>query len=264
MHAKVNDGKYSLWTFQRLSLCIILVELCRTHEDISTQDKDVELGGNVTLSCTPTKHYDTVQVTWQEKTDQGIENMAVYNKTGGNVLPPYKHRIRFVAPGLNDTAITFWNVSIQDNGCYYCIFNTYPLGPISGNPCLSVYDHLQTFLHYQIFDGHLNASCIATGFPRPNISWVASGAEKNEKEVTNPNGTVSVISSILVNVSSLKQQPICRVTHRREETDLKIPEAERGYLDPVVLTVLVLIIVVILVIIAVCCWRRHRKKRSGF
>lgn len=41
------------------------------------------------------------------------------------------------------------------------------------------------------------------------------------------------------------------------------PFLHTGYLDPVVLTVLVLIIVAILVIIAVCCWRRHRKKRSG-
>ncbi|KAJ7320384.1 hypothetical protein JRQ81_019895 [Phrynocephalus forsythii] len=264
MHPKVNGGKCSLWTFQGFILCIILVELCSTQGTIQTQNKDVQLGGNVTLKCMPTKDLNTLLVTWQKKTDQGVENMAVFNETaGGNVFLPYKHRIGFDVLGLNETAITFWNVSHQDHGCYYCIFNTFPLGSIKGNPCISVYDNLKAFLHYQIADGHLNATCFATGLPRPNISWVASGGEKNEREIRNPNGTVSVISSILVNVSSLKKQLICRIAHRGEERDLKGPVAERGYLDPVLLSVVLLIIVVILITIAICCWRRHRKKPSG-
>lgn len=96
------------------------------------------------------------------------------------------------------------------------------------NILICVTDHLNTFLQYRVADGHLNASCFATGLPRPNISWVPSGGEKNEREITNPNGTVSLISSILVDVSSLKQPLICRVTHRGEQRDLQWPEAERG------------------------------------
>lgn len=109
-------------------------------DDILTQDKDVELGGNVTLRCVLKNHHAPCLVAWQKETDRGTENMAVYNETtGGNVFPPYKRRIGFAVLGLSDTAITFWNVSHQEDGCYSCVFFNFPLGPITGKPCLSVY-----------------------------------------------------------------------------------------------------------------------------
>ncbi|XP_061485503.1 OX-2 membrane glycoprotein-like [Rhineura floridana] len=267
MPPKVGEGVCSPWTFQGLTLCIMSIVFCRIQGAILTNNAEVELGGNATLRCTLTNHqFKTIQVSWQKAINQNFVNMAVYyNETF--IADSYKGRINFTIIEVNDTAITFWNVSTQENGCYRCIFNTFPGGAFEGDSCLSVYDNLNTFLHYTVSDGHLNATCLATGFPRPNISWIAPGAEKNEHEIANPNGTVSVTSKILVNTSSshFGQELICKVTHRGKETDIKVPVKKRGYwyLVPVVITVSVLISVIV-VIIVVCCWKRHMKKRRRF
>ncbi|XP_053242304.1 OX-2 membrane glycoprotein-like [Podarcis raffonei] len=259
MRPKLNEGLCSPWTFQGLTLCIICIVLCRIKGAILTSDRDVELGGNATLRCTLTKSLFTVQVTWQQEVNKNVVNVAAYdNKQIPNINDQYKGRVNLTILELNDTAISFWNVSTQENGCYRCIFNTFPPGSNSKKTCLSVYGRLNTFLHYSISDGRLNATCSATGFPRPNITWVAPRGLKEEHEITNPNRTVSVISNILVNASDSHsgQEMICKVTHRGKEMDLKVPR--KGYPYAVVVTVLVLISLTV-VIIAVCCWKRHQK-----
>ncbi|XP_053168515.1 OX-2 membrane glycoprotein-like isoform X3 [Hemicordylus capensis] len=127
-------------------------------------------------------------------------------------------------------------------------------------------DHLRSFLHYRISDGHLNATCFATGLPRPNISWVPARGEKTENEIINPNGTLSVISSILVNTSDSQyaQDLICKVSHRGVEREFKVPMKEKAHWSPVpiVITVSILIIVIVISGTIVLCRRRHRKKRG--
>ncbi|XP_042298848.1 OX-2 membrane glycoprotein-like [Sceloporus undulatus] len=251
MHPKVNEGNCSFWTFQNLTICIILIELCRVQGEIITKNKDVEVGGRVTLRCTLSKLYDTIQVTWQKEMNGSVVNMATYQSgKGPNILPPYNHQINFTVLGVNDTAITFWNASIQDDGCYRCIFNTFPLGSVTGKPCLSVYTHLSIFIYYKTSDRHTNATCFASGFPRPSISWLPPGHKMNENLITNPNGTVSVMRSIFANTSGnhAGQELICRVKHRRKEVDLKLALLGRGHnhQDYLVLILLALMPMIIL------------------
>ncbi|CAI5772864.1 OX-2 membrane glycoproteinglycoprotein-like-like [Podarcis lilfordi] len=192
MRPKLNEGLCSPWTFQGLTLCIICIVLCRIKGAILTSDRDVELGGNATLRCTLTKSLPTVQVTWQQEVNKNVVNLAAYdNNQIPHINDQYKGRVNLTILEFNDTAISFWNVSTQENGCYRCIFNIFPLGSTSKTTCLSVYGRLNTFLHHSISDGRLNATCSATGFPRPNITWVAPRGLKEEHEITNPNGTVS-------------------------------------------------------------------------
>ncbi|XP_008105959.3 OX-2 membrane glycoprotein [Anolis carolinensis] len=231
MPPKVKEGNCSLWIFQNLIGCIILTELCRIQGAIITHNKDVELGGKATLRCTPSKLYETTQVTWQKQMNGSLVNIAVYHNVRGPKIVLPDAQFNFTVLGVNETAITFWNASIQDNGCYQCIFNTFPLGPVTGKPCLSVYAHLNTFIHYKTSKTHTDATCFATSFPHPQISWLTQGGKMNEKQVTNPNGTVSVMSSIFLNTSESQvgQELICRVKHRGKEVDLKLALPGRGH-----------------------------------
>ncbi|KAJ6662694.1 hypothetical protein lerEdw1_011334 [Lerista edwardsae] len=246
---------------------IINCEFCVATGEIVTQNEEVELGGNVTLRCILTsRRTDNVfQVTWQKQIDRNFENMAVnQNSKDINILEPYRHLLNFTVLDLNDTAITFWHVSTKENGCYRCMFHAFPSpAEFSTITCLSVYDQLTAFVHYDSSNGHVIANCSATGFPRPSISWVIPPDEKNEKEMVNPNGTVSVMSSVRVNTPSSKygQELICKVTHRGNEIFFKVPLKEKGCWNPVpiVLTVLAVVILIVILIVVVC-WRRHRKK----
>ncbi|XP_062983688.1 OX-2 membrane glycoprotein-like [Elgaria multicarinata webbii] len=267
MQHKVNASICSLWTFQSLTLCIISLVLYRIQGAITTQTEDVELGSNTTLRCTSTEPIKNFfQVTWRKVINGNSENMGTYrNGTDANILPQFKGKFSFTILKKNDTAITLWNVSNKDKGCYQCIFST-TVGELRGEPCFSIYG-LETFLHRNIFDGRLNATCVATGFPRPNVSWVAQGGKQEETEITNPNGTISVISNILMSIDAssghVGEEVICRVTHRGKEIDIKVAEKGRSYPNAVLLTVLALFLVTLVIIVA-CCWRQYRKKRSGF
>ncbi|KAH0624960.1 hypothetical protein JD844_032913 [Phrynosoma platyrhinos] len=106
------------------------------------------------------------------------------------------------------------------------------------------FSHLNIFIYYKTSDRHTNATCFASGFPRPSISWLPPGDKVNENLVTNPNGTVSVMRSIFANTSGSHsgQELICRVKHRGKEVDLKLALIGRGHShqDNVVLILLAL------------------------
>uniref|UniRef100_A0A8C3RLE5 CD200 molecule n=1 Tax=Chelydra serpentina TaxID=8475 RepID=A0A8C3RLE5_CHESE len=202
-------------------ICLFHVLFYITTADTVTQKKVVEVGGNVTLSCLLTGSYDILQVTWQKKNTRENENLATYSvHKGVTVVETYRGRLNFTRLSLNDTAITLWRVRIQDDGCYKCLFNTYPDGAIPQDTCLTVYEQLRGSLHYVVSEGNLIATCSANAWPSPVISWIVPKNESEKTEVvTHPNGTVSVISKLCVNstTSLAGQSLICRVQHMEEE-----------------------------------------------
>ncbi|XP_034270698.2 LOW QUALITY PROTEIN: OX-2 membrane glycoprotein [Pantherophis guttatus] len=259
-------GIYTTWTLQDLALCIIAVVFCSTQGSVMTSNQDVELGGNVTLRCLFQQPH-IYQVTWRKKKNGNDENIATYKKDTGSTVLKYKDRINFIIGSPQDTAINLLNVSTEDNGCYECAFLLFPIGPVIGQPCLSVYDDLKTSIDYNVSDNHLHAKCLATGFPRPNISWFPSGGEKKEKDITNPNGTLSVISNILISKSNVEQGLTCHISHRGKMISLEVLGKEIDHTKisfPVVPVVLALILVILVIVVSVCCWRRQRKKHRGF
>ncbi|XP_058040815.1 OX-2 membrane glycoprotein-like isoform X2 [Ahaetulla prasina] len=256
-------GIYTTWTLQDLALCIIAVVFCSTQGSVMTSNQDVELGGNVTLRCTLLQQPNIYQVTWKKQKNGNDENIATYEKDIGSSVLKYKDRITFIFWSPQDTAIHLSNVSTEDNGCYQCAFFLFPIGPVIGKPCLSVYDDLKTSTDYTISDNHLRASCLATGFPRPNISWFPSGGEKKEMDITNPNGTLSVISNIFISKSNVEQGLTCHIFHRGKIISIEVLGKEIDHTKksfPVVPVVLALILVILVIVVGVCCWRRQRKK----
>lgn len=92
------------------------------------------------MRCTLTESLPTIQVTWQQEVNKNFVNLAAYDKKQiPNINDQYKGRVNLTILELNDTAINFWNVSTQENGCYRCIFNNFPPGSTSKKTCLSVY-----------------------------------------------------------------------------------------------------------------------------
>ncbi|KAM6446770.1 OX-2 membrane glycoprotein-like isoform 2-T2 [Liasis olivaceus] len=264
---KRMKGIYSTRALQDLALCIIAVMFCSTQGTVMTSNQDVELGGNVTLRCTLIQHHNIHQVTWKKIKTGNDENIATYDKDTGASVLKYKDRISFTVWSLQDSAINLSNVSTEDNGCYLCMFLSFPEGPAMGQPCLSVYDDLKSSISYNIFGNYLSANCSATGFPRPNISWFPPEIEKKETDIVNPNGTLSVISNIFVGISNVEQELTCQVIHRGKTINIKLPGKEKDQTKNSFLVVpilLAVILVILVIVVGVCCWRRQRKKHRGF
>uniref|UniRef100_A0A674K052 OX-2 membrane glycoprotein-like n=1 Tax=Terrapene triunguis TaxID=2587831 RepID=A0A674K052_9SAUR len=228
-----DDGCYTC-LFNTFPAGAIVQDTCLTvYADTVTQKNVVKVGGNVTLSCLLMGSHDILQVTWQKKNTGVNENLATYSVSKGvNIVETYRGRLNFTRLSLNDTAITLWRVRIQDDGCYTCLFNTFPAGAIVQDTFLTVYEQLRGSLHYVVSEGNLTATCSANAWPRPVISWIVPKAEseKTEEVVTHPNGTVSVISKLYVNSSTslAGQLLICRVRHMEEDRDYSVKVKEES------------------------------------
>lgn len=101
------------------------------------------VGENVTLQCKLSKLYEVVQVTWQKENGKAKTNLATYSEADGSkVLGKDQSHVQISQSGLSISALTFLGVQLKDDGCYNCIFNTFPLGSIPGRTCLKVYSKL--------------------------------------------------------------------------------------------------------------------------
>ncbi|XP_069492084.1 OX-2 membrane glycoprotein-like isoform X2 [Ambystoma mexicanum] len=109
-------------------------------QDIITKEKiEVKLGAAITLDCALRVPSLVVQVTWQRKTDTVLENVATYSTQEGVIIKSgYRDRLNITILELNKTAITFSRVSLEDEGCYQCLFNIFPNGPKQGSTCIYI------------------------------------------------------------------------------------------------------------------------------
>uniref|UniRef100_A0A3P9D4R1 Immunoglobulin V-set domain-containing protein n=1 Tax=Maylandia zebra TaxID=106582 RepID=A0A3P9D4R1_9CICH len=83
---------------------------------------------------------DVLQVTWQKISHDVETNVATYSKYyGQRVNDGFTDKVEFKYTGLQNCSIVIRNVTEQDEGCYHCLFNTYPEGSLTGKPCLHVF-----------------------------------------------------------------------------------------------------------------------------
>uniref|UniRef100_A0A8D0B773 Ig-like domain-containing protein n=1 Tax=Salvator merianae TaxID=96440 RepID=A0A8D0B773_SALMN len=124
--------------------------------------------------------------------------IATYSKMDG-ITVLGKNNIYMSQSGLNVSAITFHAVTLKDEGCYNCIFNTFPLGSIPGRTCLKVYVNVRRLPDPDnAGEEILDISCFVTGRPTPTITWkVTENLQIKPKEyiIHHPNQTATVISN---------------------------------------------------------------------
>ncbi|XP_062983778.1 OX-2 membrane glycoprotein-like [Elgaria multicarinata webbii] len=202
----------------------------------------VTAGENVTLNCRLAKEYNVVQVTWQKEHEKNEPNVATYsNVHGSRVLGKYQRNVHLSQSGLTVSAITFDPVTFKDEGCYSCVFNTFPLGSIPGKTCLKVYAFTEPTVHVKrVSDPDdageevLDISCSATGRPAPVVTWKNTKhllIKPNQYVIQHPNGTVTVVSNF-THVSSINvwDNPILCVIHHpslNTAQELTLPEIEK-------------------------------------
>uniref|UniRef100_A0A7M4FWY4 Ig-like domain-containing protein n=1 Tax=Crocodylus porosus TaxID=8502 RepID=A0A7M4FWY4_CROPO len=132
---KGSSGTFILlirWILCLLRLCSVQV--------IPSKVQSTKEGKNATFLCHLISKHDVLQVTWQKENGKKENNIATYSKINGHkILDNYAGHINFTQRELKVSAITFHAVTMQDEGCYKCIFNTFPMGSVFGRMCLKVY-----------------------------------------------------------------------------------------------------------------------------
>lgn len=108
--------------------------------EVVTQDEKLLLNTPASLRCSLQTSQEALIVTWQKKKAVSPENMVTFSRNHGVVVQPaYQGRVNITELGLRNSTITFWNTTLEDEGCYMCLFNTFGSGKISGTACLTLY-----------------------------------------------------------------------------------------------------------------------------
>ncbi|XP_039462537.1 OX-2 membrane glycoprotein-like isoform X2 [Oreochromis aureus] len=167
------------------------------------------VGEDAEVSCQLLETKDVLQVTWQKISNDVQENVATYSKYfGQRVNDGFTDKVEFVYTGLQNCSIVIRNVTEQDEGCYRCLFNTYPEGSFIGRTCLQVYE-----LHEPVVDVRESnsteewvVSCSATGRPAPTVTLSVSQQDLNFSQyntvsVSNTNATFTVTTTAVLSGS---------------------------------------------------------------
>ncbi|NWS37443.1 OX2G protein, partial [Probosciger aterrimus] len=200
--------------------------------------QSVRAGGNVTFACQSVTKEDVLQVTWQKETDGAEDNIATYSMMNGQkIAKGYIGHVSFAHRELRASAISLHEVTLQDEGCYKCIFNTFPSGALTGRMCLKVYAISDPKVEAKLIPSPDKAedsekvvgmSCSATGKPAPKITWhLPSVLQQKPREyhVQLGNQTETVISNFTHTYSKILQEyPItCEIQHPSLNVTLVLP-----------------------------------------
>ncbi|XP_063323679.1 OX-2 membrane glycoprotein-like, partial [Pelmatolapia mariae] len=181
-----------------------LTALIQTQETVlAAKREDAE------VSCQLLEPKDVVQVTWQKTSNNVETNIATYSKNfGERVNSGFKDKFEFKYTGLHNCSIVIKNLTEEDEGCYRCLFNTYPEGAFIGITCLQLYE-----LHDPVVDVRESnfteewvVSCSATGRPAPTVTLSVSQQDLNFSQyntvsVSNTNATFTVTTTAVLSGS---------------------------------------------------------------
>ncbi|XP_039463376.1 OX-2 membrane glycoprotein-like isoform X2 [Oreochromis aureus] len=216
------------------------------------------VGEDAEFSCQLLQTKDVLQVTWQKISHDVETNVAMYNKQFGQRMNDgFTDKFKFKYHGLQNCSIVIRNVTEQDEGCYHCLFNTYPEGSFTGKTCLQVYE-----LHEPVVDVRESnsteewvVSCSATGRPAPTVTLSVSQQDLNFSQyntvsVSNTNATFTVTTTAVLSGSRKHSTQVgcaARVLsapHR--EVMVTIPEVQKtsvgGFSSITVIAVVVLVL----------------------
>ncbi|XP_049426749.1 OX-2 membrane glycoprotein-like [Epinephelus fuscoguttatus] len=229
------------------------------------------VGEEALLHCQLMQPKDVLQVTWQKILPDKEQNIATYTEYfGEKVNPDFRDKVEFKYAGLQNCSIVIRRVTEEDEGCYHCLFNTYPDGALTGSTCLQLYELHEPVLHVRESNSPEEAvvSCSATGRPAPTVTLTVP--HYNSTSVTNTNATVTVTATaVLPRLHGNSAQVGCAVrvlSGPQVEVFTMIPEVTLSSADDVTLiTVLVVVSCVCVaaaVIIIILLIRKHQKRLS--
>uniref|UniRef100_A0A096M1R0 Ig-like domain-containing protein n=1 Tax=Poecilia formosa TaxID=48698 RepID=A0A096M1R0_POEFO len=164
------------------------------------------VGDQASLSCRLSKTKDVLQVTWQKVLLDGEKNLATYTeKYGSRVSAGLEDKMDFQYESLQSCSIVIRKVMEEDEGCYRCLFNTYPKGAMIGRTCLKLCELHGPFINVSRSNSPPGSvvTCSATGRPAPMVTLTVlhqnlSFSHYNTSRVTNINGTVTFTTTVLL------------------------------------------------------------------
>ncbi|XP_060888469.1 OX-2 membrane glycoprotein-like isoform X1 [Labrus mixtus] len=241
------------------------------------------VGEQACLNCLLIQTKEVHQVTWQKILPDGERTVATDNLHFGQRVDPYfSGKVEFRDAGLQNSSIVIRDVTEQDEGCYRCMFNTYPDGALIATIRLNVYELHEPVLHVRESNSseEVVVSCSATGRPAPTVTITLPHQDLNfhntSVSVRNNNSTVTVTkTAVLSRRHDNSTQVGCTVGGSygvHKEVFKMIPEVKKSLPDEksgansssrsrtlIIISALTTCVIITAVIFL---WRRHKHQNS--
>ncbi|XP_070694268.1 OX-2 membrane glycoprotein isoform X2 [Pempheris klunzingeri] len=201
-----------------------------TAQVTADSNKTAVSGKKASLSCSYGLPEKVEQVMWKHTSAKGdsMEVASFAKRSDPMIEPPYQGRV-WLSASLSDSQLTIQPVTIQDEGCYTCLYSTYPDGPKSSTVCLATYVLPKPQVSYKTTSpGVIEANCTSVSRPPAEIVW---NVERDNRTMGPPvttqlpqgDGTTLVISTLTVQSGLLKDVSVkCLVHHKGLESPIAV------------------------------------------
>lgn len=247
-------------------------QTCLTVTSQITVDsnKTAVSGKRALLSCSYGLPEKVQQIVWRHTSAQGesTEVASFAKRSDPMIEPPYQGRVWLTA-SLSDSQLTIQPVAIQDEGCYTCLYDTYPDGPKSSTVCLSTFVLPKPQVSYKtISPGVIEANCTTVSRPPVEIVW---NVERDNRTMGPPvttqlqqgDGTTLVISTLTVQSGLLKDVSVkCLVHHKGLETPIAVSMNTKIGTALTILISVTTVAALLVMSLCFCLWKCFLRKEA--
>ncbi|XP_045911088.1 OX-2 membrane glycoprotein isoform X2 [Micropterus dolomieu] len=247
-------------------------QTCLTVTSQVTVDsnKTAVSGKKASLSCSYGLPEKVQQIIWRHTSAQGdsIEVASFAKKSDPMIEPPYQGRV-WLSASMSDSQLTIQPVTIQDEGCYTCLYTTHPDGPKSSTVCLATFVLPKPQVSYKTTSpGVIEANCTSVSRPPAEIVW---NVERDNRTMGPPvttqlpqsDGTTLVISTLTVKSGLLKDVSIkCLVHHKGLESPIAVSMNTKIGTALTILISVTTVAALLVMSLCFCLWKCFLRKEA--
>uniref|UniRef100_A0A3Q3QEL7 Ig-like domain-containing protein n=1 Tax=Monopterus albus TaxID=43700 RepID=A0A3Q3QEL7_MONAL len=233
-------------------------------------NKTAVSGKKVTLSCSYGLPEKVQHVIWTHTSAQGnsTEVASFAKQSDPMIEPPYQGRV-WLSAFLSHSQLTIQPVTVQDEGCYTCLYSTHPDGPKSSRVCLSTYVLPKPQVIYKTTSpGVIEANCTCVSRPPAEIVW---NVERDNRTMGPPvttqlpqgDGTTLVISTLTVQSGLLKDVSVkCLVHHKGLESPIAVSMNTKIGTALTILISVTTVAALLVLSLCFCLWKCFLRKEG--
>ncbi|XP_041663435.1 OX-2 membrane glycoprotein isoform X2 [Cheilinus undulatus] len=241
-----------------------------TSHITADSNKTAVSGKKATLTCSYGLPEKVQQVTWRHTPEQGESaEVASYAKRSDPMIEPqYQGRV-WLSSSLSDSQLIIQPVAIQDEGCYTCMYDTYPDGLKTSTVCLATYVLPKPQVSYKTTSpGVIEANCTSVSRPPAEIVW---NVERDNRTMGPPvttqlpqeDGTTLVISTLTVRSGLLKDVSVkCLVHHKGLESPIAVSMNTKIGTALTILISVTTVAALLVMSLCFCLWKCFLRKEG--
>ncbi|KAF1382663.1 hypothetical protein PFLUV_G00146110 [Perca fluviatilis] len=210
------------------------------------------------------------QIIWRHNSAQGesTEVASFAKRSDPMIEPTFQGRV-WLSASLSHSELTIQPVTIQDEGCYTCLYNTHPDGPKTSTVCLAIYVLPKPQVSYKTTSpGVIEANCTSVSRPPTEIVW---NVERDNRTMGPPvttqlpqsDGTTLVISTLTVQSGLLKDVSIkCLVHHKGLESPIAVSMNTKIGTALTILISVTTVAALLVMSLCFCLWKCFLRKEA--